>query len=436
MQQVDSVIIGGGVTGLSLAHRLMLAGREVVVLEPGNPGGLVKTKKVDGFNLELGPNVFVDKPELLDLITKVGLAQDIVYAPEGYKQFVWYKGKATLVPKSPPAALKSNLISLWDKACLPMRAVRKGVLRPHAEDESIRQFLTRGLGKSPVNRIVAPVLQGIFGGDLDKLSARSVLPEFWRHAIEENNLVSFAKGKQKKRAFVLRNGADSLTRALAEQLRGNAQLRADKAKTLRRGSGGSARFEVELETGDKLSAYRIYVATSGAATASYCSGLDADFAGALANVGYAQIVVVHVAVDRHEKLPELAFGVLFPPGEDSGLLGIMYNSLLFPHVAPTGKYLLTVCLGGVHSTDIISKSDDELKTAACNAVINKLNFTSAKALNVQRWERAIPQYELGHFQIVKRMREMEQRFPGLKFLGADVGGVGVPDRVKAAFEVE
>lgn len=432
----ENLIIGGGVTGLSLAYRLASQGKRVMLLEAGELGGVVQTKKIDGFTLELGPNVFLNKPHLMKLLADLKLEDEVVYAPKGYKQFVWYDWHAELVPKSPTAFLKTPLISLYDKLMLPFRGMRPGLLRPKAQDESVRQFLSRGLGRTPVDRIAAPALQGIFGGDLDKLSARSVLPELWRGAVESKSLLGMAFGKEPKRAFVLRNGAASLISALAEKMSGSAEIKAGKVASMLHGPGGDARFEAQLVSGEKITASKVFVATSGEATAGFFKQLDPSFAADVAKMRAAPIVVAHVSVASGALLPANSFGMLFPPGEKSQLLGIMYNSLLFPHVAPKGRDLLTLCFGGIEGAQVMSRSDEEISSAAVEEVIDKLGFTMASALNIQRWPRAIPQYEVGHYQFVKKLREIEAKYQGLKFLGADFGGVGVPDRVRAAFEVE
>jgi oxygen-dependent protoporphyrinogen oxidase len=147
---------------------------------------------------------------------------------------------------------------------------------------------------------------------------------------------------------------------------------------------------------------------------------------------YAGLVVIHAGVKKTARLPRDAFGVLFPSHSSQTFLGIMFNSVLFPHVAPEDKHLLTICLGGVHGASVFDMSDDQILALARREVGDKLGIVNLETLSVWRWKKAIPQYALGHHRIEAQMKQCENENPGIYFIGADSRGVGVPDRVKAA----
>ncbi|MCO6430531.1 MAG: protoporphyrinogen oxidase, partial [Deltaproteobacteria bacterium] len=161
--------------------------------------------------------------------------------------------------------------------------------------------------------------------------------------------------------------------------------------------------------------------------------LAPDLAEKLAGLDYAPLAVLHLAVTKPCPVPERAFGVLFPSESRSSLLGVMFNSELFPHLAPEGRHLLTVCIGGAGNEQMVAKERAELEETARRELAEKLSLSDSTVLAFRKWPRAIPQYHLGHHIVTAMMDDLERRLPGLRFVGADRGGVGVPDRVKAAY---
>ncbi|NLF26103.1 MAG: protoporphyrinogen oxidase, partial [Deltaproteobacteria bacterium] len=430
--------------------RLGLAGRRFVLLEPGRVGGLIKTQRKEGFLLEQGPNVFLDKRGFSVFLDKIGIGPDERIYPRvrRYGQYLWFEGRAAALPKSLGAFFRTPLFSLADKlklAALPLRLWQRNWLAGAGGDESIADFLGRLLGPRVVKNVIDPALKGIYGGNADELSARSVFPLLWGTLKSGGSLMDYARARSKLRSgfksrcearsgtiFTLRDGGESLVQRLAEGVRESELLRTAAVRVAFKGGAG---FEVETAEEGAISCRQVYVTTAGPASAVYLSEFGDEFCGALAKLRYTSLVVVHCAVEREAPIRREGYGVLFP-AQPSRLLGVMYNSELFPHVAPVNRHLLTVMLGGSGASEICERGEVELIEVVKRELHEKLGIKPVQILGLQRWPRAIPQYAVGHFELVARMRSLERKFPGLRFAGADVGGVAVPDRVSCALGID
>jgi oxygen-dependent protoporphyrinogen oxidase len=161
--------------------------------------------------------------------------------------------------------------------------------------------------------------------------------------------------------------------------------------------------------------------------------LNEDLANALTNVKYAGLSVVHVRVPRSEPLIPDAFGVLFPGGMPENLLGVMFNSQIFPHMAPSNEHLLTVVLGGAQAGEC-TYDEASLKQRLPELLRTLLGIANVRWVSMTQWPAAIPQLEVGHHKLVKLLDQCEHDYPGIVFAGVDRGGIGVSDRIRLAKE--
>lgn len=428
----DAIIIGGGITGLTAAFRLRQRGLAPVVMDSASPGGLIRSRLEGGFSLELGANTLVLTPQTEELLVALGLQGAIrLPAIERYRQYVEYHGSIIEVPKSPPKFLTSPLFSATEKIAVLKGLGRK--LRPAeiSSTETIADFFSRLLGPAPATKVIAPVLRGIFGGDINQLRASAVFPKLFSHLATGGTLFSYGQSQKvlRRKIFCLAGGNASLCRELSNALTGS--IKEMRATSIHRQSD---LFQVHLEDGTSIEAPYVLVATAGSATAPLLTRLSPEASAAALALNYAPIVALHFSIPRSSKLPPDAFGVLFPPTTGSNLLGIMFNSIIFPHVAPPTEHLLTLCFGGVGGEAILEKDDAELHDIALGEIRRRLQIDSAHVLSVQRWPHAIPQYDRHHGDLIERYAALERSMPGLYFIGADIGGVGVPNRIERAFD--
>ncbi|NBO20139.1 MAG: protoporphyrinogen oxidase, partial [Proteobacteria bacterium] len=349
MQMNEVVVIGAGVTGLTRALALVKAGKTPLIIDPAAPGGLIKTVHQDGYTLECGANTFVDTPAVRAVLRAIGLesAMRFPVIPR-FRQYIWHQGAPRAVPKSPLALLRSPLFPAGEK----LRAA-SGIFKrytPGPEGLTIHAVFTRIFSEHISRAVVSPVLRGIFGGDTEALLAPRVFPKLWRALAEGGNVFSYMRSLSsagKRRIFAIEGGNQLLTTRLASVLEGQATLVRDAVVAISAREDGS--FVLSCASGAEYATKEVVVSTAGAATAKFIGNLSPSLAAKLAAVRYAPVAVVHLALPAHERLPERGFGVLFPKEEDGAPMGVLFNSELFPHVAPAGKKLVTVCFGGVGS---------------------------------------------------------------------------------------
>jgi len=431
---MKTAIIGGGITGLAAAYHLVKRGVRPTIFEPGAYGGMIRTSIRDGFTLEQGPNVLVERPDIVGLLSELGLQERVRYPiVERYGQYVWFRGKPAKVPAGLGELLRSPLFSPRTKLALPMRVVMRGTLTTPAADLSVLDFFSPLLGRATVEALLDPVLKGIYGGDVGRLSARMIFPGLWRACSKGGSILSYMRQRPKggkPRIFVVEGGIQSIATALFESLQGKAEFVRQSVESVTKGAHG---FEVRCKDGSRMQPDACVITTAGDITAALVGGVAPSLAQRLSRGEFAGLTVVHCAASRAEPLIRDAFGVLFPGGMPHNLLGVMFNSLIFPHVAPADKHILTVVLGGAQAGD--AEPDlGQLRASLPGLLHSLLGIKNVEWLGACVWARAIPQLQVGYSETIEALDAAERDIPGLVFAGVDRGGVGVSDRLRIARE--
>lgn len=424
------VVIGGGIAGLTCAYRLKKKGHEVLLFEPDTIGGALKSSQLDGFTLERGPNVLVARDNLMQLLGELDLLDDVTYpSKEPFDQLIGFNDQAVRVPKKLWEIVKSPLFDWADLFCVLKGFFLKKPFR--ADDKTIAQIFESRFSKNIVDRVLEPVLKGIYGGSPYKLSARSVFPNLFSQLQIGRSIFQFFLNRKKagKRMMVLYGGNAVLANKLCSYLDGN--IRNEKVVKLYREGN---KFIIKSDKDTQIKADEVFIATAGKASAEFMEPFNKEIATKLKSIQWASLVVAHVAAPNEGNGVGEAFGILLPHSEEP-LIGVMFNSNLFPHVSPDDQSLFTVMLGGAQHPEAIALNDNKLKEIAERAVVRYGKVKEPRTLLVTRWEQAIPQFELGHHKIVHSVRMLEQQHPGLHFIGVDMGGVGVSDRIRIVEEL-
>jgi protoporphyrinogen/coproporphyrinogen III oxidase len=227
---------------------------------------------------------------------------------------------------------------------------------------------------------------------------------------------------------VIKGGTQVLIDALACKLQPEQCLEGRVQRLV--WDSASASFFIETQDSEfSIGAREVFVCTAGRSTAAFIEPLSEPLAERLSRFAYASILVSHFSVARSAPIPPETFGVLFPPSSESSLMGAMFTSEVFPCVAPSDRHLVTCFsqLGASHSPS----DNQQAAELLTKELESKFGIKEAHLLQQISWPYAIPQYELGHYQLMDEMAELEKKFPGLHFVGNDHGGIGVPDRVAA-----
>jgi protoporphyrinogen/coproporphyrinogen III oxidase len=437
-----AIIIGGGITGLVCATQLRQAGIDALCLECSNrPGGVLCTRRVDGFLLEAGPNTVQETADLSDLVREVGLGAEILRAPPELPRFVYRRGSLHPLPTSVVAALRTPLVSarakwrLFAELAIPRRA--------DANDESVEAFVRRRFGAEVVDALVVPFISGTFAGDPAKLSARAVLPLLValedRHGSVLRGMLARGlrrrgHGNEQRRTLMsLRDGLESLPARLAARL-GEAMRFGSEAQAISR-DPADGRFTVEVRdaAGRRLLAARaVVVACSPGRAAPLLEALAPATSRMLAKITTAPLVVVSLAWPRADVSHSLqGVGFLVSGKERIRTLGCLWNSSIFPGRAPAGQASFTAFLGGARDPQAASLSDGALVELVTSELAEILGARGRpRVLTIERHPRALPQYGLGHAGQVAQARAAVGAVPGLFLAGNYLNGVSVGECVR------
>ena len=427
-------MVGGGISGLATAYLCAKRGMSVTVFEKGEPGGKIHSAHEEGFLLEHGPQGFLDSvPESLTLASELGL-EPLRANETAKKRFLYFRGALQRVPESPPLLIKSKILSLRGKARLAWEPFAKKRTEP---DETVMAFATRRLGHEAAERLVAPMVAGIYAGDADKLSIDSALPRVAKLERDHGSLIRAmrklkASGPGPRGTLTsFKGGMGDVINALLAKL-GPAVVRAHVRSIEFLGSRDGASFRVRTDDSGPAPADAVVLATPGYATAS----LVPDVAP-LAEIPYAPVDVAFLGYPRDAVPHPLdGFGFLVAPGEDLRVLGCLWESSIFPFRAPDGSVLFRLMLGGARDPGVAGLSPAHVLTLAREALEKSIGIRAEPRLSrLVRHPRGIPQYTVGHAQRVAAATAKESAWPGLYLTGNALRGVGYNDCVREAYAV-
>ena len=432
--EVAAVVVGAGVAGLGAAIELQRETSEVLVIdESDRPGGALRTDHIDGYVIERGANTVLVKAPMLELFRRLKLDTTLLRAmPESRSRFVFRNGRLEPVPDSLLALLGTPLLSARGKARL---LAEPFIRRGKGSGESVAEFFGRRLGVEVVRNLIGPFLTGVYAGDEFQLGAGAV---FERAVTLERRFGSIvlggALGWRPGRARGLRGshatveGLGPLARKLAERLSEPPAL--NSRVTELRADGRHWRVSMVGPGGDRqLRARRVVLATPAYASAAILAESAADAASALAEIVYAPIVGVPMAVDPGAfRSPIEGFGFLVPRDAGIRLLGSLYMSRIFPNRAPAGRALIQCMIGGMRWREAVDLPDDVVLHEVHADLDRILGLRSEpRALAVTRWSRAIPQPDRDHVRRIGGIREAVAALPGVALAGGYLDGIGVSD---------
>ncbi len=429
------VVVGGGLAGLTCARALLRESGhvppDVHVLEAASrPGGKAQSDLEGGWVVEWGPQTFVDGPDgpLRRLISDLRLEGDLVEPRADAKlRFVLHGGRLFAVPRDAP-----RLLGLGGSLRAALEVVRPA--RRAADDESVHDFAARRFGPRAAERLFSALVTGIYAGDARRLSLRAALPRV--HALEQEHgsLVRalLTGGFVPRRSATLRRGLGSLAEALAGDLGARLRL-ATPVEALRPPATPGAPWTVVTAKGDEPAA-AVVVAAPADVAARLVRPFDAALADPLDAIRYAPVAVVVLGYDAgaFPHGPPRGFGYLVPPGQGR-VLGALFPTSMFERMAPEGKIMLRVLVGGALDPAAADLDDDALVRRVRDDVEPVVGARGEPELvRVLRHPRAIPQYDLGHLDRVGAVDARLRAWPGLHLTGNAYRGVSLVDVVADA----
>ncbi len=450
------VIIGGGISGLATAYAVeqVAAARglkvETIVLEKnGRLGGKIQSIRDEGYLCEWGPNGFLDnKPMTLDLCDRLGIRGQLARSNDNArKRFIYSGSELHRLPENGPGFLRSNLMSWGGKFRLAKEFwIPK---REDDSDETLAEFGRRRLGPEALDKLIAPMVSGIFAGDPETMSLKSCFPRIYELEQTYGGLLramlKLAKQKSAERksgkqvasaagpggvltSFV--GGIQELTDAIQAALTGEVRLDAAVTKVAKKSDG----FEITLEDGEKLDAEIVVAAVPAYALAAMVEEMSIVMSDVLKAILYAPMNVICFGYEQEKIKHDLnGFGYLIPRQEGCSILGTLWDSSIFPQRAPEGHVLLRSMMGGAANPTAINLSDRHVQNYVAADLHDIMGIDKPPDfVRIFRHPNAIPQYTRGHGQRLLAVEEGARKIPGLFVTGNAFFGIGLNDCVNAS----
>ena len=458
-QPLDILVVGAGISGLTIAHELAIAKQHRVLVAEAQDrvGGAITTASNDqGYLWEEGPNSFQPAPELLRLAVDVGLKDELVLADGKLPRFVFLNGKLNALPMSPPSAIATKVLTWGGKIRLALGAI--GFARPAmAGEESVDQFFTRLLGKQAAERLVAPFISGVYAGDPKRLSASAAFSKIARLETYGSLLAGAILSSKERKAKQIndpnipktksgelgsfRQGIKMLPEAIAAKLR--AQGTPVKQQWILRSlnkQGDIYIAKFDTPTGEEIVTARSVVLTTPAyVSAKLLKDYLPNASQALNEIFYPTVACVVLAYPKSEFAYDMkGFGNLIPRTQGVRTLGTIWSSSLFAGRAPEGWQLLLNFIGGTLDPALAKLSEPEIIQAVHQdlkkTILRPETKAEAKVIAVHVWDKAIPQYEIGHFQRLATIETELQKSQGLYISANFIGGVALGDCIKRSLQ--
>ena len=449
-------IIGAGISGLSTAYTIeRLAGEagldvEVTVFErEERTGGKIWSIKEEGYLCEWGPNGFLDsKPMTLELCDHLGIQNRLERSNDNArKRFIYSGGILNRLPENGPMFLQSKLISWPGKIRLAQEFIKPK--RNDGVDETLADFARRRLGAEALDKLIGPMVSGIFAGNPETMSLKSCFPRI--HELEQvygGLLKAMVKMAKQKRAEVKAgkqvasaagpagvltsfvDGIQELTDGTVKELKGNVQTGC-AVTGLKAIDGG---WELRLADGSNYDANVVVSAAPAHVLKELTGPLDGELSELLDGIPYAPMNVICFGYEQSKVERDLdGFGYLIPKKEGCEILGTLWDSSIFPSRAPEGHVMLRSMMGGATNPAAVELSDAEVKQRTM-AELKKIMGIKAEPdfVRIFRHKRAIPQYVVGHAERLAAIDERLKSHAGLVLTGNAFSGIGLNDCVNAA----
>jgi oxygen-dependent protoporphyrinogen oxidase len=456
------VVVGGGITGLTVAYRLTQAARgcdsplDVILLEAsGRLGGTIATHFQDGLLMEQGPDCFLSaKPWGVHLCEELGLSAELIGTTTRYRQsFIVRGGRLVPVPQGFYLMAPGSWRSLLTTPVFSWRGkLRMGLdllipRRTATDDESLAQFVTRRLGREALERMAQPMVGGIYTADPQYLSMQATMPQFLEMEQQHGSLIRAMLHKQRSASnaaagtsgpryglFVsFRHGMHTLVDTLAAHLPAHTVRLHTPVRRLQR-RVDTQRWLVHLDQQSAFEADAVCLGLPAPQAGQLLRDVDDALATTLQAIPYASSAIVNLVWPRAQVSHPLdGMGFVVPAIEQRALLACSFSSVKFADRAPQDQVLLRAFVGGALQQEQLARSDAEIQQAVVHDLRPLLGLTGEPlAVSVTRHLEAMPQYHVGHLDRVARITARLAHCPGLVLAGNAYHGVGIPDCIHSA----
>ncbi|WP_332631171.1 protoporphyrinogen oxidase [Halalkalibacter flavus] len=444
-------IIGGGITGLAAAHKLKKAKANGASIsydlfeKSERLGGKIRTERVNGFVIELGPDSYLARKDSMTRLAKeVGLEEELLFNDSG--QAYVLKGETLHpipggaimgIPTEIKPFLHTSLLSPIGK----LRAAGDFFsprITGKDEDISLGHFFRRRLGNEVVDSLIEPLLSGIYAGDLDKLSLKATFPQFLQVEQKYGSLIRGMKGAKDKKAkpqteavkstgmfLTFRRGLQSFVEAIEMQLDSDSVHKgSDLIKIVKQ----DKHFHLYFKNGEEAIYDEVIITTPPKVTANLLA--DYPYFSYLSEMESTTVATVALAykkekvINRHE-----GTGFVVSKKSNHTITACTWTHNKWQHSTPEGYALLRAYVGRAGDSAIVSRSDEEIVSAVLYDLKQIMTIEGKPEFYfIKRWQEAMPQYNVGHtYKLAKVKEDIVRNLPGLHLAGGGYDGIGLPD---------
>ncbi|UKY53327.1 protoporphyrinogen oxidase [Streptomyces inhibens] len=447
------VVIGGGISGLAAAHRLLEGGAHVTVLEASDRlGGKLRAGDIADVPVDLGAeSMLARRPEAVDLARAVGLG-DRLQPPATATASLWTRDALRPMPKGHVMGVPGDLGLLAASGVISPEGMARiaedeTLARTEAgEDVAVGEYVAARLGREVVDRLVEPLLGGVYAGDAYRISMRAAVPQLFEAARTQRSLIEGVRALQARAAATaapdgpvfmgIDGGIGTLPAAVADAVRraGGEILLGSVVDDLHWADGDGWRIRLGART---VTADAVVLAAPAGAAAHILRHDCPAAAAELAAVDYASMALVTMAFRRADldRVPG-GSGFLVPPVDGHRIKAATFAGQKWGWIgaADPDLFVLRTSIGRYEDDADLRRDDSELVDLSLADLAAAVGLSARPvASRVTRWEGGLPQYAVGHLERVARIRDAVARMPGaLRVCGAVYDGVGIPACIGSA----
>ncbi len=429
-------IIGGGISGLTAAFELQKSGHEVMLLEETDRlGGKILTSKVEGFNIDAGPDSFLTRdPEMRELCFALGLGEDLV-SPTGKPAKVWVNNAMHDLPRQHFLGVPLDLDELQELSVLTKEGVNRAKLdltladNKPKEDETVGSLIRRRLGDEVMDRLVGPLLGGINAGNADGLCLKSGVPQLFQASQADFSLIRSIKkfltsqNRDPSSPVFLTHpaGLQTVVERLEQQIVGNIKKN-EKVTAIE-----ASKHSMVVKASQDYETDAVILCIPAFAASRLLANACPNTSALLSDIRYASMAFITYAFDSSE-VPSFN-GSGFIIGRDEGLIttACSWTSEKWAHLKGEHTTFLRMSVGRFGETKALGMKDADLLRELKDELITLTGISADPiATRVTRWPNSFPQYELGHSRRVAEIRqEAAVEMPGIFLAGSPFKGIGL-----------
>jgi len=454
------VVIGGGISGLACATRLFQYERErnfpihLRLLESApNPGGVISTLHREDCLIEEGPDaIFTEKPWGLDFLKRLGLESKIIGTnPHLRKSFVFIEGKLRPVPEGFYLVGPSKIWPFITTSVFTWPGKLRALCdlwiskRESSGDESLASFVRRRLGQEILERMAQPMVAGIYSSDPEDLSLEATFPQFLEMEKKHGSLIKAftqrnsgvgslkaATGPRYSLFVSLKDGLGSLVKRIQEKLPPGMIQCGKKVNEIHLQEFPKKRFHIRGNNFE-MEADCVCVALPAPKSAGILRSVDSGLSESLSRIPYHSGATINLGYEQSDlPHPLKGFGFVVPEIEKRWMTGCTFSSVKFPGRSPQGREILRAFVGGEKFKDFVDLPDPEILSRVQSDLKDILGISANPLFShVSRYPDSLPQYRVGHQNLVQAIEGQVREIPGLALAGNAYRGVGIPDCIRS-----